>query len=349
MMFKNKKIGCFSDIHLGIGQNNQIWHDISLNFAKWASEKFLEAGIDQIFIPGDVFHDRSEISVETLSVAKKFFDYFKDFEIIISSGNHDCYLKNNSEINSISIFDGWNNITIVDKKPLILETSYKKKICFVPWGYDINLLPKVDTIFGHFEIISFYMNNYKQCEHGLSYTNLFDKCNYVISGHFHKKDHKQYEKGEIVYLGSPYQQNFGDILEQRGIYIFDLEKNKFDFFENNVSPKFYKFSFKKLKENSYSEEELKQNIFKNFITLNVDEEVEPEDLLKYNEIILKYDPLDFKTDHVYDDKKNDTDLSIENYKGKDLMTDIEEYVLSLDIEHKKEVVEYLKQVYNSLV
>jgi kynureninase len=42
---KSKKIGIFSDIHLGLGQDSKQWHDISLDFAKWASNKFLDAGI----------------------------------------------------------------------------------------------------------------------------------------------------------------------------------------------------------------------------------------------------------------------------------------------------------------
>ena len=120
-MIKSSKIGCFSDVHIGLYQDSSAWHNISLNFAEWASKKYLDAGINDIIILGDVFHNRTEISVSTLDVAKKFFDYFKDFNVYILAGNHDSFYKDNSKVNSISIFDGWNNIKIVDKEPLLLK------------------------------------------------------------------------------------------------------------------------------------------------------------------------------------------------------------------------------------
>jgi len=37
-MIKSNKIGCFSDVHIGINQDNPIWHKIVLEFAEWASK-----------------------------------------------------------------------------------------------------------------------------------------------------------------------------------------------------------------------------------------------------------------------------------------------------------------------
>ena len=31
----NKKIGFFSDLHIGIHQNSEKWHDVTLEWAKW--------------------------------------------------------------------------------------------------------------------------------------------------------------------------------------------------------------------------------------------------------------------------------------------------------------------------
>jgi DNA repair exonuclease SbcCD nuclease subunit len=349
MKLKNKKIGSFSDIHLGLGQDSEMWHEVSLNFAKWASQKFLEEGIDDIFIPGDIFHNRNEISVETLSIAKQFFDYFKDFNIIISTGNHDSFLKNDSNINSISIFDGWKNIKIVDKTPLILETDFNKKITFVPWGYDIEKLEKVDIIFGHFEIVSFYMNNYKQCDHGLSYSNLFNKAKLIVSGHFHKRDHRTYKEGDIVYLGSPYQQNFGAVAEDKGIYIFDLEKHSFSFIENTLSPKHYKISAKKLINDEYEVEELKKIIHNNIVALVVDLKIEHDIILGLNTKINNMNPLVYRLEYLENEEDIQKISNEENFNSGDLLKDIEEYINTLDIDHKKEVVEYLKEMYNSLV
>ena len=195
---KNRYIGCFTDIHLGIGQDSKNWHKTALDFAKWASEYYKENKIDEIIIPGDTFHNRSEISVETLTVAKEFFDYFKDFSAVyISTGNHDCYKKDSSDINSIKLLDGWNNIHVIDNDPLILNTPYENKtVGIIPWGVDLQDFPKCDIMFAHLEINSFHIGPFKICEHGLSYKDLFKVSPYIISGHFHKRDHRKFEKGD---------------------------------------------------------------------------------------------------------------------------------------------------------
>jgi DNA repair exonuclease SbcCD nuclease subunit len=346
-MIKSNKIGCFSDVHIGINQDNPIWHKIVLEFAEWASKKYLELGINDIVIPGDIFHNRSEISVSTLDTAKKFFDYFKDFNLYISVGNHDSFYKDTGKVNSISIFDGWKNIKIIDDTPFELDI-YNKKAVLVPWGTDIVDIPNVDIIFGHFEITSFYMNTYKVCEHGLKSADLFKKSKLIISGHFHKKDHRTYQNGEIVYLGSPYQQNFGDTLDSRGIYVYDVEKNNFEFIENKISPKHIKISIKRILSGEITVSFLKENIKNNHISLVVDTQLDEEKLILLHSKINKLEPISLRIDHQ-ESEKTTSSLKENELKTVDLMQDIKIYVDSLDIENKKEVVSYVKELYNDLI
>jgi DNA repair exonuclease SbcCD nuclease subunit len=350
MKVSSKKIGCFSDIHIGLGQDSKQWHDIALNFAKWSSEKYKELGIDEILIPGDIFHNRSEINVATLATAKQFFDYFKDFTIYISSGNHDCFYKNNSTINSISILDGWNNIRIIDEECAIIKTPYKD-IVMVPWGVEFDNIPKTDgIIFGHFEISSFYMNSYKVCEHGMESKQFFKKAPLIISGHFHKKDDRKYDKGRIVYLGSPYQHNFGDTGDARGIYVLDLENNELEFIENNISPKHIKLSTKAFVQNpdsiesSLLEEQMKNNI----VSLVVDIEIGQDELAQLTSKLHKVSPLSIRTDYISDNMGIETLDNTKEIDSGNLLKDIEDFVNNLDIENKKEVIEYLTESYNLL-
>ena len=78
---KGKNIGMFSDIHIGLSHDSTIWHQEVLKLANWIKETYESLGINDIIIPGDIFHNRSEISVNTISVAKLFFDTLKDFRI----------------------------------------------------------------------------------------------------------------------------------------------------------------------------------------------------------------------------------------------------------------------------
>lgn len=347
-MIKGDKIGCFSDIHIGLYQDNPKWHQISLDFAKWASQYYLQNGINDIVILGDIFHNRLEISVNTLSVAKKFFDFFKDFNVYILAGNHDSFYKDNSKINSISIFDGWNNIKIVDNEPLQLKI-YNKDAVLVPWGTSFDKIPKCDIIFGHFEIVSFYMNTYKMCEHGFTSENLFEKAKTILSGHFHKKDHRIYKNGEIVYLGSPYQQNYGDASDERGIYIYDIDKNTFEFVKNDISPRHIKLSLKKIINKEIDISFLKEKIPNNHVNFIVDSSIDDEKLTILSSKIQKLNPLTFRTDFGDNSSLLNSISNGEIEESVDLIENIEKYVESLDMDDKKEVVSYINEVYNSLI
>lgn len=342
-----KKIGIFSDIHLGLQGDSPVWHEIALDFAKWASEMFLKNGINDIIIPGDIFHNRSEIGVNTISTANKFFNYFKDFRLYISTGNHCCYYKDNSEVNSISILSGWDNITIIDKDPKILKFK-NKTISLIPWGTELKDIPKTDICFGHFEIQSFYMNSFKVCEHGIESSNILEKSPLVFSGHFHSKDDRSYKKGRIVYVGSPYQQNFGDTDQERGIYIFDVESEDLKFIENTISPKHIKLSLKELKKKKEDPSFLNKAVSNNIISLIIDEEIASEKISLLSTNLQKLNPKHLRIDYKSSEDELVENSKKEEYNSVDIEKNIEDFVNSMDIDHKDDIIEYLTTVYKEI-
>jgi len=346
LTIKGSKVGIFSDIHIGLGQDSNLWHDIVLDFARWASKEYIKAGINDIIIPGDIFHNRNEISVNTIAIATEFFEILKDFRIFILVGNHDSYYKDRSDVNSVGILKGWKNIIIAEKKPLIIEAD-EKTISLIPWGTDISDIPKTDICFGHFEINTFYMNGFKVCEHGLESKSLLDKAPLVISGHFHKKDHRKYTKGDIVYVGSPYQHNFGDTDDSRGIYILNIKTNEFQYIENDVSPKHIKVYLSKLKDKTQDSDFLKKHIKGNLISLIIDENIENEKISlltsKINALSPRFLRVDYKSFKSEFEKTTDTD-----YNLIDVEQNIEDFVNSLDIKYKQETTEYLTNIYKQI-
>jgi DNA repair exonuclease SbcCD nuclease subunit len=335
----DSKVGCFSDIHIGLYQDSQEWHDISLEFAKKSSQYYRENGIKTIVIAGDVFHNRSEISLKTIYAAKQFFDCFDDFKIIIPVGNHDCLHKEKSDVNSVCVFDGWNNIKVVYKEPFLLKTKNNKPISFIPWGVECKNIPNSDVCFGHFEINTFYMNTFKACEKGEESKNLLDKSSFIISGHFHKKDHRVYEKGQILYLGSPYQHNFGDTGDQRGYYIVDLDNQSFDFIENTFSPKFVK-----LKTEDLNKKNISNKIKNNFVSLNLDSSLKTEEANNLLMKVMQHSPLNVKTEYLEKEENDKTETKA--YDSVDILKNICEYVDTLDIDCKEETIKYLTEIYN---
>lgn len=344
---KGKKIGIFSDIHIGLNKDSAIWHDVILDFGRWISELYSSMNIDEIVIPGDIFHNRSEISVNTLQIAKEFFEILKDFKIYISTGNHDCYYKDKSDVNSISLLKGWENIVVIDKKPEVIQAN-NKKIALIPWGCDVNDIPNCDICFGHFEIQSFYMNTYKICEHGTTSQSLLNKSPFILSGHFHKKDERLYKNGKIVYLGSPYQQNFGDCGEIRGVYVLDLEKEELNFIENKKSPVHVKIFLSKLRNGEQNSQFLKENVENNIVSLIVDEEIEVEKISLLNAKMQTLKPKSIRIDYESIDSKIVEFSDNKDYNMLDIEKNIDDFVNSLDIKYKKEVTDYVINLYKEL-
>ena len=182
---KNNKILFFSDLHLGVHQNSRTWHEIALGVGKWIKEVMDQHKLDTIIFAGDVFHDRHEVGVNTLHVAKKFFDELKEFSVFIIPGNHDSFLASTVEINSAEILENTN--VKVFSKPTILETN-DRKIAMCPWRTNVltdlaENNDSIDMIVGHFDIINFKMSGNKVCEEGISPDELFTKSKAIISGH----------------------------------------------------------------------------------------------------------------------------------------------------------------------
>jgi DNA repair exonuclease SbcCD nuclease subunit len=346
-VIKNKNIGIFSDIHIGLGQNSSMWHEIVLDFAKWISDKYNSLGISDIIIPGDIFHNRSEIGVNTISVANEFFEILKDFNIYISTGNHDSFYKENSTVNSISILKGWKNITIIDKGPLIIKSS-NKTLSLIPWGTAIEDIPKTDICFGHFEIQSFYMNGTKVCDHGFESSNILNKAPLVFSGHFHKKDDRKYSKGRIVYVGSPFEHNFGDSGDERGAYTFNIETEELIFIKNDISPKHIKLDLTKLKNKTQDSVFLHKNVPNNLISLTIDDEISNEKIDILSASIQKLNPKSFRIDYKSNIEKTVENTEKIDYNLIDMEKNIEEFVTAIDVEHKASVIEYLTNVYKDL-
>lgn len=341
--FKNSTIAIISDIHLGVHRNSTAWHNIAINFAHWLNKHLKERGILDIIIPGDVFHDRDEISVQTVSVAHEFFSILKNYNIIITVGNHDCFYKDRADVNSISILTGWPNITVVDTVQYC--NQFNKNICFVPWAADISDIKYSDLIFGHFELNSFYHNNYKVCTHGISTTNILNKGNTIITGHFHKTEHRTYENGQILYVGSPYQQTFADVGCINGCYIFNIQNLKIEeFIENNVSPKHFKIKLSDCTTGAYDLTALKKIIPNNIISFIVDKQVTPEQANLFATKLQTLKPFSLRTDFNYEQQDPNVLTSID-FTAIDINKAIEEFINSLDIELKQDVITYLLDLY----
>ena len=320
-MIKKTKVAIFSDLHLGVYGNSEKWHDTALKWAEWIVNELNQKKIKDILFLGDFFDNRTEISVQTIHIASQIIEKFKNFNLFMIIGNHDAYYKNRSDVHSLGMVKGYENITLIDEN---LEFgAFNKRFLMVPWNNDIPK-NKYDYIFGHFEIQTFKMNNYTVCNHGLNPVDiLIEKTNAVFSGHFHNRNSKKYNEGAIHYVGSCFPLDFSDESNTKGYHILDVESGSLDFFENEVSPRFVKTYISKIKSLDID------SITNNIVKLVVDEEVDDIKLEKVTNILNKLKPWQLTIDHnVVNKSLNDVE-SVDSINIKEMF---EEFYEQLGLE-----------------
>lgn len=339
---KRNKVLFFSDLHLGVHQNSQTWHDIALDLATWIKQVMVDQKLDTIFFAGDVFHDRHEIGVNTLHVAKQFFDELSEFDVHIIPGNHDAFLSSTVEVNSVEILK--NDKVHVYVKPTTLEVG-DKKVTFCPWMTKVAELDRVDMLVGHFEIINFKMNATRICDHGDTSTDLLDKAKAIVTGHFHFRDQRQYDEGYVLYLGSPYEMDFGDRGQQKGVSIIDFSEGNLPavFVSNEVTPKHHRIKISEILSKQYKD--LPSVVENNIVSLYVDTKIDTLTLDMLITKLTQYNPLQFRTEfNILDEAQIDTKevkkLSI------DIETAFHEFVEHVETRAtKKEVLDKCLDLY----
>lgn len=343
--FNNRKVCCVSDIHVGVHQNSAMWHDISLDWAKWLRDQMNERGLTDMIIPGDLFHYRDEIAVNTIHVVTEMLNMWREFNILLLVGNHDAFYKDRSEINSLSILKGWDNITVVDEPTLYEYKNRKLMIC--PWGTETKQIEPCDIIFGHFEIQSFKFNQHKVCEEGIRSGDLLKKAPLVITGHFHLREERKYKNGTVLYLGNPYQMDFGDVYSTKGFYELDLVTGDYSFHENQISPTHQKVKLSELVAIGEINDQVRELYNNNIVKMIIDLPVSPDDMdillkrflqLSARSITVDYD-VNFNKFGL--DEDHEHDLS-----GVDIAVAIEEFVNLLeDVPNKQEIIDYTVELY----
>lgn len=343
--FNKRKVCCVSDIHVGVHQNSAMWHDISIQWAKWLRKQLEDADIKDIIIPGDLFHYRDEIAVNTIQIVTEMLMIWKDFNVVLLVGNHDAFYKDRSEINSLSILKGWQNITVIDEPT---QVEYKgRKLMFCPWGTYINQIKKSDIVFGHFEIQSFKFNQHKVCEEGIKSDSLLKKAPLIITGHFHLREERNYKNGKILYLGNPYQMDFGDVNATKGWYELDLMTGDYEFTENDISPTHQKIKLSELVEIGSLNKQVRDRFKNNIVKLIIDLQVAPDDMDIMLKKFLELSAISITADYDVNFNKfglegeSDHDLS-----GVDISVAIEEFVNLLeDVPNKQEIIDYTIDLY----
>lgn len=328
MMYFDKVL-VVGDIHIGVNKNNPKFFDTVMDYADWLISILEKNGIDTIIQLGDVFHNREMIHNPALNCANSFFEKLKKYNIHIVVGNHDALYNNTSEINSLKLLSNWPNITVHENVSII------DNICFCGWGTTIEQIPDNNRIiFGHFDIKGFHMSAFKISEHGFTASELMEKCQILMSGHYHKPQTRIYNKKPLIYTGSAFQLDWGESGDDKFVYILDTNKLQITPVKNDCSPRFEYIR----SENDYSK------IPNNFVKVQLER---PEDFNTVFSKMKSMNALDVFTESKPLQKSKETVESVKEFKGISVFDTVDEYAELLEIsdEDKKYFAKKSKELY----
>ncbi len=214
----------FTDIHLGL-KNNSKEHNIDcVEFVQFMIDEAKQRDIKTCIFMGDFFHNRSNINIHTLDYGLLIMNMLNEsFDITyFLVGNHDMYYKNKRDVTSINMARSFDRIHFVNNIETIDDCT------FIPFLVDdeYKQLPSIRSkyVFGHLELPGYLLNKMVAMpDHGKETEDSFAGCEYVFSGHFHKRQAKVTSKGtKILYTGNCFPHNFSDTWDDaRGIMFLD--------------------------------------------------------------------------------------------------------------------------------
>jgi DNA repair exonuclease SbcCD nuclease subunit len=333
-MILMSRVCCISDIHLGCHCDSEHWHTIILDWGKWLRDELIKSDIDRMVICGDFFDNRSTIGVKTISVAGELMDLWADFDITLITGNHDLFYKNRNDVSSVSIFEGRPNIEIISD--ICTDEIDGKSITYIPWGCDISKVHKSDIIFGHLEINGFKMMPGRIADGKIPPKSITSRGKLTFSGHFHLRDERHYKSSSIIYVGSPYQLNWGESGNRVGYYIIDIGNMSYEFIENMCSPRHIKITSSDISSDG------KCNINGNIIKVDMADDMTEDEIESIKRVVYSETPLEVK----WDMPKIDYNVDISQTSGVDILETMNNFVDELKLDDfSTEVKDALTEIF----
>ena len=145
-------------MHCGLSGKKLSRLNICVKVVKEILDCVKKQGISNIIFGGDWYHSRSTLDVNTINVSLKLVQALaKSANLYLVCGNHDAFLKNSTDVNSLNMFRNTPNVHVIDKPEEIMLNS--KRCLLVPWLTDLSAYKQstFDLMIGHFEISSKYL------------------------------------------------------------------------------------------------------------------------------------------------------------------------------------------------
>lgn len=303
------KVIITSDWHIEDG----IYKDICLDFVTYLQDFANTNEIRDIIIAGDIFEKSSKIKNSAFIPLFFKFKELKEegFNLYFLLGNHDIFnMENDSLVETFAPFGK------VIKTPEEIEI-FNRKFYFVPYTKDETEIPDFgDVLITHLGIVGFELDNRYHVNEKIGLpVSKFKDWKWVFSGHFHRPQKKE----NIIYMGSPYQMNFGEAGQKKGFCIFDTEADEYSRVWYDAAPTYIKIKARDFLKNPV-------DVSNSFLKVCIDEKL--DNYLQLKHILFEKGAIEVHPD--FEESKEDIQVGIEERidLNLDVLDMVKDYIIN---------------------
>lgn len=355
-----RRIYILGDLHLGVRNNSAEWSEIQSQFLldfflSQVDASGFDPDLDILLQVGDWNHVRESTNVRihqvSIEIASKLCDKFKRGVFVIL-GNHDVYYKDRTDTHSLKGYDLMFKNFHIFKDPKKLKIN-SHTVLLLPWNEDHDELRNQisqkcpDLVFCHADFKGFSLNKVTKLEHGLELSDLTN-IKRIYSGHIHIRQ----EKGNVLYVGTPYEMDRGDRGNTKGFYFIDVSGTEVEetFIENTFSPKHVKFNLYDVLE--MSQENISTLFKNNFVDLTIESSFASKfPLTRFTEIVKEcgHRRIEFFS-YSKDEVTSSSEIELNSNYEYNIFTTLNEKLKSLSLPEytQTQVSNKFKEIYDSL-
>lgn len=348
------KIAIVTDTHWGVRNDSAAFADYFKKFYDSVFFPYLEMNdIKTVFHLGDIVERRKYINFAT--AARLENDFVRPLanravSVYYVVGNHDTYYKNTNEINAMTQMYGgreYPNMEIITHPTEV--TLDGCKIVLMPWMCQDNMeaalgligTTSAQVLMGHLELAGFEMNKGSIIDHGMN-ASVFEKFDVVCSGHYHHKS----TKGNVNYLGCPYEITWSDYGDQKGFHVFDTDTRELTFIPNPYTM-FNKLHYDDSKTDIDTMMDIDFEAYRGtYVKVIVHTKNNPYWFDMFIDRLEKADPLGIQVveDNLYLNLEDDESIVSE---AEDTLTILKKFVDNIDMSvERKDVERFLSELYS---
>ena len=223
-----------ADLHIRNLKRHKEYREVFNKFLDNVRKDNIESSM--IYIAGDIAHAKTEMSPELVQEISWFLtECSKLRETILITGNHDCNLNNSHRLDVLTpIIENLKN----DRIHYLRDTGVYNiaNLTFVVYSILDNKenWPKGKDVDGENKIVLFH-GPVNKAQTDIGYTvssnsfqvDMFDGYDMAMLGDIHKRQTFGEGYEWVAYAGSMIQQNHGELLENHGYLLWDIESRTF--------------------------------------------------------------------------------------------------------------------------